>query len=50
MITIIEAIPEYYQGLSRLVLVLSNPDWPEGTKEFMYKVNDNATLTLIRAD
>ena len=49
MITIIEAIPEFIRGESTLILVLSNPEWPEGTKQFTYKVNDNATLTLIKA-
>ena len=49
MITIIEAIPEFFRGESILILVLSNPEWPEMTKQFTYKVNDNATLTLIKA-
>ena len=48
MITIVEAIPEFIRGESVLILVLSNPDWPEGTKQFYYKVNDNATLTLLK--
>ncbi len=49
MITIVEAIPQYIRGESMLILVLSNPDWLEGTRQFTYKVNDNATLTLVKA-
>lgn len=49
MIQIIEAIPMYStkDEEAYLVLVLSNPAWPEMTKQFKYEVNDNATLTLI---
>ena len=50
MITIIEAIPTLYQGESRLILMVSNPKWPEGTKQFTYKMNDNGMLTLIKTE
>jgi len=50
MITIIEAIPTLYQGEGRLILMVSNPKWPEGTKQFTYNINDNGMLTLIKTE
>ena len=48
MINIIEAIPVLFQGESQLILMVSNQEWQEGTKQFTYKMNDNGMLTLIK--
>jgi hypothetical protein len=50
MITIIEGIPELIRGESYIILIVSNPEWQEGTKQFTYKMNDNGTLTLIKTE